>query len=130
MIQLIGRLIDELVKVSRWLASNCLTLNVSKSHNIILSVKIKKMHDRPPILILNNEIFEEKIFTKFLGLMLDRNLCFQEHINYVTKKLFKYVPIMYQIRHNMPAEVLRTIYNTLILPCLCYCKRYLGFCIR
>ena len=27
---------------------------------------------------------------------------------------------MHQIRHNMPAEALRTIYNTLILPCLCY----------
>ena len=37
-----------------------------------------------------------------------------------TKKISKYVPIMHQIRHNMPAEALRTIYNTLILPCLCY----------
>ena len=84
------------------------------------------MHDPPPILILNNEILEEKICTKFLGLMLDRNLCFQEHINYVTEKLSKYVPIMYQIRHNMPAKALRTIYNTLILPCLCYCNSIWG----
>ena len=84
------------------------------------------MLDHPPILILNNEILEERICTKFLGLMLDRNLCFQDHINYVTKKLSKYVPIMYQIRHNMPAEALGTIYNTLILPCLCYCKDIWG----
>ena len=101
----IGCLNDELVKVSRWLTSNCLKLNVSECHYIIFRCKNKKMHD-PPILILNIEILEEKICTKFLGLMLDRNLCFQEHINYVTKKLSKYVPIMYQIRHNMPAEAL------------------------
>ena len=54
-------------------------------HNI---KRKKKMHDRPPVLILNNEIFEEKIFTKFLGLRLDRNLCFQEHINYVEFSTF------------------------------------------
>ena len=122
----IGCLNDELVKVSRWLTSNCLTLNVSKCHYIIFRRKNKKMHNPPPILILINEILEEKICTKFLGLMLDRNLCFQEHINYVTKKLSKYVPIMYQIRHNMPAEALRTIYNTLIFPCLCYCNGIWG----
>ena len=76
------------------------------------------MHDPPPIIILNNEILEEKICTKFLGLMLDRNLCLQEHINYVTKKLSKYVPIMYHIRHNMPAEALRTIIFITLEYCL------------
>ena len=38
----IGCLNDELVKVSRWLASNCLTLNVSKCHYIIFKRKHKK----------------------------------------------------------------------------------------
>ena len=33
---------------------------------------------------------------------------------------------MYQIRHNMPAGALRTIYNNLILPCLCYCNGIWG----
>ena len=38
----IGCLNDELVKVSRWLTSNCLTLNVSKCHYITFRRKNKK----------------------------------------------------------------------------------------
>ena len=67
------------------------------------------MYNPPPRLFFNNAILEQNC-TKFLGVMPNNNLCFQKHIDCVTKYYQKTFQLMLQRRHNMPAEALKSVY--------------------
>jgi len=43
--------------------------------------------------------------TKYLGVIIDINLNWAEHIDYIYKKIFKFTSIFYKIRDNVPDEV-------------------------
>ena len=115
----------ELEKVSNWLASNSLTLNVSKCHYVIFRRRKQQTRDNVKIK-LNNQSLLQQSSTNFLGVILDERLCFTDHVDHIVKKISKFVPIIYQIRRDMNLYSLRTIYNTLIFPCLFYCNSVWG----
>ena len=64
---------NELIKVSEWLIANKLTLNVSKSNFVIFHPPLKKIHMNITLYI-NDEKLEEKQFTKYLGVLIDKHL--------------------------------------------------------
>jgi hypothetical protein len=51
---------------------------------------------------------------KYLGLILDENLSWKNHINYLKTKLIKYIRIMYLLKDVCNARLMRTIYYALI----------------
>ena len=59
---------------------------------------------------------------RFLGVSIDSNLTWKNHIDSITKKVAKSVGIIKRIRHCLPNNILRTLYNTLILPYINYCN--------
>ena len=69
---------EELQKVSEWLVTNRLSLNVDKSNYIIFSLKNKR--DKLSI-TMNNEHIQEKESTKYLGVILDRKMNWIFNIN-------------------------------------------------
>ena len=83
---------EELQKVSEWLIANKLSLNVSKSNMVMFRTHTKKIRYRISLKI-NNETINEKCHTKYLGMILDNNLTWTQHINYVNLKLSKGVGI-------------------------------------
>ena len=78
--------------------------------------------------ITNCKIFMENIeivqtnTAKFLGVSIDSNLTWKNHIDSITKKDAKSVGIIKRIRHCLPNNILHTLYNTLILPYINYCN--------
>ena len=71
----------ELVTVSTWLAGNKLTLNLDKSHYLIFNRnKIFPVQVSP--LIMCSKTLTRKPFTKFLGIIVDEQLNYKEHIKY------------------------------------------------
>ena len=74
---------EELNKLSIWLASNKLTLNIEKSHYVIFHRAQLKQSN---ITITLSNIFLERItFTKFLFVIIDEKLFFTTHISYIIK---------------------------------------------
>ena len=57
---------------------------------------------------------------KFLGIIIDKKMNFQHHINYITKKISKHAGILYRIKHCLPLKTRLTYYNSFILPYLNY----------
>ena len=84
---LIDTLNIELSKVAKWFAVNQLTLNVSKSNNVIF--ESCRLHVPPNVPLIKNgvDIIERVFKSKFLGVSLDHSLKFSEHILNVAKKL-------------------------------------------
>lgn len=60
--------------------------------------------------------------TKFLGVFIDDHLNFKHHIEYLVKKLSKYVGLFFKLRHLLPQAILLTLYKTLFEPHLNYCN--------
>ena len=80
----------ELIGVDIWFKVNRLSLNVSKTSYMIISNEKDT---------LNNKTIRDLILTKvstvkFLGVTLDENLTFNDHVNKVTTKTSKSVGVM------------------------------------
>ena len=79
----------ELVGVDNWLKTNRLSLNVSKTSYMIIS------NQKNALDIKIRETIPTKVSTaKFLGITLDENLTFKDHVNKVTSNISKSVGVM------------------------------------
>ena len=85
---------EEMVKVIDWLQINRLSLNLNKTHFILFRrkrVRISLSTD----LVINNVKIDMIERTKFLGVIIDQNLSFQSHINYIKGKVARGIAILY-----------------------------------
>ena len=81
----------QLERINQWFISNKLSLNVSKARHSFFH-KPSKRDDIPlllPKLNINNSEIERSECLKFLGILLDENLCWKEHIKLLKVKLLK-----------------------------------------
>ena len=112
---------QELGKVANWLGANKLSLNVNKTQYIIFKAKNKKISHNIEIQI-NNQIIEQVNSTKFLGLIMDKELTWKQHIKMVETKISKILGILVRVRRCISLTTLKTIYNALIYPHMTYCN--------
>ena len=64
--------------------------------------------------------------TKFLGLILDDQLKFKKHIEYISGKVSKSIGLLFRIRAEVPLYCLKTLYFSLIHPYFLYCLPIFG----
>ena len=57
----------------------------------------------------------------FLGLIIDDKMKFNQHIDYICKKVSKSIGVLYKIRLSCPRVCLRTVYFSTIHPYFQYC---------
>ena len=57
---------------------------------------------------------------KFLGVTLDENLTFKDHVNKVTSKISKSVGVMRRLHCQLPANVMVKLYYSLVYSHLTY----------
>ena len=108
----------ELHKISNWLSSNKLSLNVKKTKCMMFhSAQRKVTH---PKLIINNVQIEMVKQFNFLGIIISSTLKWNSHIDYISKKLSKVIGVMYRLKYIYPQAILLTLYNTLIVPHFTY----------
>ena len=116
----------ELNNVYDWLTTNRLTLNTKISHFLIFRpCQKKKMHFPQQISILDCETnervcLEQKSYIKYLGVLIDQNLSWKNHVNSVIIKISKTIGMIAKLRYFVPSTVLVNIYNSLILPYITY----------
>ena len=102
---------SELEKVFVWLASNKLTLNISKSKYMIFTNTRKNFHEIS--VKINKTPLEKCTKYKYLGIIIDEKLSWKDHIEYVCKKVSKACGIFAKLRHCASVEILRDIYYAL-----------------
>ena len=61
------------------------------------------------------EIILTKVSTvKFLGVKLDENLTFKDHVNKVTSNISKFAGVMRKLHCQLPANVMIKLYYSLV----------------
>ena len=86
----------ELIKLVMWLNINKLSLNIDKTKYIIFSIK-KKVKDMPDVTVGANVVERVKSI-KFLGVIIDENVSWTEHIYYIKNKISKGIGILCKAR--------------------------------
>ena len=96
--------------------SNKLSLNIKKTKYTFFhknSVK-ESIPLKPPDLHIFNKTIERTSSIKFLGVMLDEHISWNEHIKTIEKKLAKNIGLLYKARVLLDKESLKTIYFSYI----------------
>ena len=109
----------DLQNISDWFKANKLALNEAKTKFVIFH----KPRNKPPSsfkLVLNNIDIERVEFTKFLGVLIQENLSWKHHIDYISNKVSKATAILAKLKHYLPKYVLSIIYNSLCLSHMSY----------
>ena len=95
---------------------------MDKSNYIYFHVNSPKYNNNVELLDIkmNNQIIRRVSHTKFLGVLIDEKLTWNNHISDVTNKISKNVGVIRKLSNLLPQRILFTLYNTLILPYLWY----------
>ena len=108
---------NNLGALNRWLICNKIAINTDKTKYMIFSNR--NVIHLPPIYI-GSGLIQPITSAKFLGIHIDCNLTFSQHINYLCNKLSKNIGILYKMNKILPKHVLLTLYRSLILPYFSY----------
>lgn len=117
--QLIKTANKELTKVNNWLQANKLKLNIAKCNYMIF--KSKNVLPSCEKIYINNTPINLVSKVKFLGVYLDENMSWSDHIDHVCAKLATYVGILCRLKNIIPKMVLRTLYFAFMYPHIIYC---------
>ena len=109
----------ELCKITNSLAANKLSLDVGKTEFMLFHSDKKEV--AYPNLLINNIEIELVDYFNFLGLQLNHTSNWNKHVNYASLKISKISGILYRLRSEFPTYILKSIYNTLLLPHPTYC---------
>ena len=85
--------------------------------HIISSATEKKL--KPEIIIDVNKIDCVNNFN-FLGLIINKYLNWNNHIDHISLKISRVIGILTRLRHTVPIDVLLLLYNSLVLPHINY----------
>ena len=108
----------QLSHISKWLKVNKLSLNTLKSKYMLF----RKSHRKLPVLsiCLDGVPIEHDTCFNFLGITIQENLGWETHTNKVANKISRVIGIINKLKHFVPAYILKTLYNSLILPHINY----------
>ena len=102
-------------KVSKWMVSNNLIVNASKTVALPLSIDRNTRNPNSGIsLILDGQTLNPTTSTRYLGIIIDDHLSFKSHINYLQNKISRSVGIIAKLSYQLPYNTLITFYYTLI----------------
>ena len=104
----------ELIKIQNWTLSNRLTINVEKTEMMCFTKKPIEVNDG--LVFLSGEALRFSDNCTFLGVKLDTNLTFKNHVSHIMNKLSKNTGILYRIKNNLTTEARLNYYHSLLLP--------------
>ena len=113
---------QELDRVYEWTVANKLTINFKKTNYIVFNRnRTLDLVNHDPIRISNKTI-EEAQKTTFLGVIVQKDLKWNSHIQFISAKINKKCGILYLIRDLMPKNILIDLYYSIVYPHILYCN--------
>ena len=116
---------SDLTKLETWLQGNKLSLNVPKTHSMLISTKqkhdsLKSRSEALELKIRDNEL-EVVQKTKYLGVQIDCSLDWKEQIKAVSTKVSRAIGFLRHAKSFLPMRSLKTLYTGIVEPHFRYC---------
>lgn len=109
-----------LINISKWLESSHLSLNVKKTVSMCFSIRNRPLSDIFEVQI-KKEVIEVVNEVKYLGIILDNNLKFDNHVKYICKKVKPNINCFRFIRRDLSCHTAKLYMHAMIFSHLSYC---------
>jgi hypothetical protein len=103
--------------------------NTSKSNCINFCLR-NQVNEIRPMVVMDDDLLEETESTKFLGMILDRGLNWDDHIDSLCSKVTSGIYVLRNLAKFCSQDVLKMAYFGLIYPHLAYGIRLWGSCSK
>jgi hypothetical protein len=116
--------------VSVWLRVNKVKLNVSKTKCLVVTIsknKLTKLSTELTVnpIIIDDEPIEYVESFKYLGVIIDNHLRFEDHVTYVIRKIATKINYLGRMSRILSLNTKKLIYNCIIAPHFDYCASIL-----
>ena len=115
----------DLSNLVQGLGANETVLNINKTDPVIFWSPRKQITKKMNFHLSGQKI-RQKTCTKYLDVLLDKQLLFKGHINTLKQKLNRASGILAKLRHDLPSDILKTVYYYLYDTHLCYACQVWG----
>ena len=107
-----------------WLKANKLSLNVKKTHYMVFA---KRKYDISNVNVdIDGTPIEHVTCTKFLGVIIDENINWKKHVEYISNKISKGIGILHRCREYLCTKSLVNLYYAFVYPYMTYCIHVWG----
>jgi len=107
-----------LEKVNEWLKINKLSINAEKSKYMIFNTRNEQKRNIK--IQINETIIESVSNFSFLGITINESLNWNNQVNNVVMNISRINGILNKLKNVLPKQILKTLYNSLIIPHLMY----------
>ena len=121
-------LTEDLGSIVSWLESNFLFLNYSKTKIMLVGTHQRLSRVNSFTVHARNNILGRVYQFKYLGVMLDSTLSWNDHIDYISSKISSRLGMLRKARRVVPREACITLYVSMVLPLFDYCSAVWGGC--
>ena len=106
----------ELKNISEWLRANKLSINIDKTNFIPFHNNRDKDHLplKLPTLFINDAPIKQVVSTKFLGVQIDENINWTQHITLTENKLAKQLGLLYKAKPFLNRKSMINLYFSFI----------------
>ena len=123
---------NDFAHVVKWLKGLKISVNVIKTHALLISTKPKhkslKNQDESLNLEIQNNELDVVQKTKYLGIHIDNTLEWKEHTKTICSKVSKGIGFLKHAKSFLPKENLKTMYTSIVEPHFRYCCSVWGCC--
>jgi hypothetical protein len=111
---------NDMIMIIRFLNNRGLILNTQKTNYMLFHSNYRKTDSLTKIQIDDGKIcgtdctIERVYNVKYLGLILDPHLKWDEHINYITRKAASVSGVLWKMRRFLPKNIKKLMYQSLI----------------
>ena len=97
-------------------------LTKTKTECVLYGTHQRTSRSKPMEVKINQTKITESDVYEYLGVKMDKNLTFSDHLKKTVKQATSRVKLLSRIRHNISPYTAETIYKVTILPILLYCN--------
>ena len=123
---------EDIEKLDEWLIGNKLSLNVAKTHSMLIASQQKDKSLSHSDIRFEPKIREEKIEirskAKYLGVQTDDHLNWKEHTRAVSAKVSRAIGFLKYAKQYLPITAVKTLYTSNVEPHFQYCCSVWGCC--
>ena len=114
---------EDLRHVNSWVNTNGLSLNPIKTEFMIFGTPPKLSSiTKPMCLKLEKHSLTQVSTCKYLGVYLDPNLKWKDHIYHTSNKIGSRLALLSRLKRTLPLQSLKSLANSLVLSLFDYCN--------
>ena len=111
---------EDLVILAEWLHEHKLTLNVSKSKFMLIGGPKKLSYFSEVALSINDRRLDRVNSYKYLGVIINENLTWTDHIENLRSKVLQRLGLLRRIKFFLPRDIRELLVKSTIIPLLDY----------